>query len=58
MKIKALVSFTGIFSMYKDEIRECSDKAIFSDLLSAGYVEEVKDEVKTTKKKGVKADES
>jgi len=48
MKIKALVSFSGAFSMYKGEIKECSDKAILQDLLQAGYIEEVKQE-KTTK---------
>ncbi len=42
MKIKALVSFSGAFSMYRDEERECSDKVILQDLLQAGYVEEVK----------------
>lgn len=41
MKIKALVSFSGAFSMYKGEIKECSDNAILQDLLQAGYVEEV-----------------
>lgn len=44
MKIKALVSFSGAFSMYKGEVRECSDKVILQDLLQAGYIEEVKEE--------------
>ncbi len=55
MKIKALVSFSGAFSMYKGEVRECSDKAILRDLLKAKYVEEVKAE---KSKKDVKADGS
>lgn len=56
MKIKALVSFTGAFSMYKGEVTECNDSVILRDLLNAKYIEEVK-EVKQSKK-GVKADES
>lgn len=51
MKIKALVSFSGAFSMYKGEIKECNDKVILQDLLHAKYVEEVKEE---KPKKGVK----
>jgi len=39
--------------MYKGEERECSDKAILSDLLQAGYVEEVKPD---KSKKVVKSD--
>lgn len=42
MKVKALVSFAGAFSMYKGEIKECSNKATLQDLLKAGYVEKVK----------------
>lgn len=53
MKIKALVSFSGAFSMYKGEIKECSDNAILQDLLQAGYVEEVKEKPK----KDVKSNE-
>lgn len=59
MKIKALVSFSGIISMAKDEVRECSNEAVVSDLLHAGYVEEVKEVVAEApkKKRGVKANE-
>lgn len=46
MKIKALVSFSGAFSMYKGEIRNCEDKAILQDLLQAKYIEEVKEKPK------------
>ena len=52
MKVKALVSFAGAFSMHKGEEKECNDKVILQDLLKAGYVEAVK----VTKKK-VKANE-
>lgn len=54
MKVKALVSFSGAFSMYKGEIKECSDKAILQDLLQAGYIEEIKSE---KPKKDVKSSE-
>lgn len=46
MKIKALVCFSGAFSMYKGEIKECNDKVILQDLLQANYVEEVKEKPK------------
>lgn len=62
MKVRAVISFAGAFSMGRGEVRECSDKAILSDLLQAGYVEEVKEEQKPEKseesekpKKGVKS---
>lgn len=54
MKIKALISFSGAFSMYKGEIKECSDKAILQDLLQAKYIEEVQEK----SKKDVKSNES
>lgn len=57
MKVKALVSFSGAFSMYKGEVRECSDKAILQDLLNAGYIEKVEEFKKESKKK-VEANES
>lgn len=41
MKVKALVSFAGVFSMGCGEVKECSDKAILQDLLQAGYIEKV-----------------
>ena len=44
MVIKALVSFAGAFSMYKGQVGECRDKAMLSDLLNAGYIEEVEQE--------------
>lgn len=47
---KALVSFGGIISMNKDEIREINDKNIAKDLLDAGYIETVKSPRKTTQK--------
>jgi len=41
MKIKAKVSFCGVLSMGKGEIREYGNEAVLSDLLQAGYIEEV-----------------
>lgn len=59
MKIKAKVSFCGVLSMGKGEVREYSDEAVLSDLLKAGYIEEVAaKEPKaepSTKKKAVKS---
>lgn len=44
---RALVGFSGLISMAKDEVKEIKDKEIIKDLLKAGYIEEVK----PTKKK-------
>lgn len=43
---KALVSFSGIISMGKGEVREITDKKIVKDLLQAKYIEEVKENKK------------
>ena len=52
MMYKALISFTGIVSMTKGEVREISDLAIANDLLKVKYVEEVKEKkAKSTKRK-------
>lgn len=52
---KALIGFSGLISMKKNEVREIKDKELIRDLLKAGYIEEVKpakkEEVKTTKVK-------
>ena len=40
MKVKALVSFTGLVSMAMDEVKDI-DESIAKDLLKAKYVEEV-----------------
>ena len=39
---KALVSFSGLITMRKNEVKEIKDKALVKDLLKAGYNEEVK----------------
>ena len=54
---KALISFSGMISMSKNEIKEIKDKEIVKDLLKAGYIEELKptknEEKKSTKKNKV-----
>ena len=52
MLVKAKLSFTGVISMGKGEVREISDLAIAKDLLKVGYIEEVKPKAK--RKKGEK----
>ena len=56
MKVRALISFTGIVSMCKGEEREVADKRVLKDLLNCKYVEEV--EEKKSTQKGVKKDEN
>lgn len=51
MKVRALISFAGAFSMYIGEEKECSDPAILQDLLQAGYVEKVEKSKKVKKVK-------
>ena len=45
MKIKAKVSFCGAFSMAAGEVRTCNDIALVTDLLRAGYVDEIDEPV-------------
>lgn len=47
---KAIIGFSGKFSMRKGEVKEINNKEIIKDLLKAGYIEEVK-ETKTKKNK-------
>lgn len=48
---KALKSFCGKVSMKKGEIKEINDVNISNDLLNAGYIEKVKEEVKNIETK-------
>ena len=41
MKVRALVSFCGLVSMRKGEVKEIRDKTIATDLLRVGYVEQI-----------------
>lgn len=47
---KALKSFSGKISMAKGQVKDIRDEAIIKDLLNAGYIEEVKEEVSKVKK--------
>lgn len=48
---KATKSFSGIVSMKKGEIKDLKDNFIIKDLLNAGYIEKVKEEVKKVETK-------
>lgn len=52
MKVKATVSFSGVITMTKNEVRECVKSDALKDLLNCGYVIPVED------KKAVNADET
>ena len=56
MSYMATVSFSGIISMHKGEVREISDSSHIEDLTKAGYIipyESTKEEKpKSTKRKG------
>lgn len=43
---KALCSFSGIITMAKGETKKIEDEEIIKDLLNAGYIEKIKEEVK------------
>lgn len=50
---KALKSFSGAISMHEGEVREIENAEVVSDLLKAGYIEEVKPKRgRSTKKSG------
>jgi len=48
MKVKALISFSGIVTMHEGEIKDIENKEVLTDLLKARYVKKVtaKDEKK------------
>lgn len=61
MKVEAVISFCGVLSMAKGEVREYGNEAVLADLISAGYVKEIKEEPETKKgtpKRSVKKNES
>lgn len=39
MKYRAKVSFSGLVTMRKNEVKELTDESIIKDLLNAGYIE-------------------
>jgi hypothetical protein len=46
LKVKALVSFSGIVTMTQGEEKEIENKIVLKDLLKAKYVSEVKSRTK------------
>ena len=38
MKVRATTCFSGLISMYAEEVREVEDSYILNDLMKAGYV--------------------
>lgn len=58
MMYKALVSFSGVVSMQKGEVRTISDLSIAESLLKVKYIEEVKSPEKEKKTKSPKRKES
>ncbi len=48
---RARVSFGGLVSMRRGEMRDISDKELVKDLLSANYIEEVKSSKTSNAKK-------
>lgn len=50
MKIKAIVNFSGILSMAKDDEMEYNDEVVLQDLLQAGYVEYIDSPKKRSEK--------
>ena len=58
MLYMATISFSGLITMRKGEVREISDQSLIDDLMKAGYIipyeatnkNEPKDDVKTEKK--------
>lgn len=61
MIIEALTSFCGVLSMAKGEVREYGNETVLADLISAGYIKEVRadpEPKKSTPKRSVKKNES
>lgn len=50
MLYKAKVSFSGLVSMAEGEVKEILDSSIVKDLLNAGYIEKVEEEIKKAEK--------
>ena len=57
MSYMATVSFSGLISMHKGEVREISDSSLVEDLTKAGYIipykaTNIEDKPKISKRKG------
>ena len=60
MKIEALKSFCGTLTMAQGDVREYSDETVLSDLLKAGYIRKISEEVpaeQSSRRKAVKKNE-
>lgn len=49
MAYRALVSFSGVLSMVKGEVREITDEAVANDLVKSGYITDLSEKQKTAK---------
>lgn len=49
MAYRALRSFSGLISMVKNEVRDIEDKKIVTDLIRAGYIEDLSEKQKSSK---------
>lgn len=54
MKIKALISFSGLITMGIGEVRDVENKEMVKDLLEAGYVKKVVKADKINNKEAIK----
>lgn len=54
MKIKALISFSGLITMGIGEVRDIENKEMVKDLLEAGYVKKVVKADKINSKEAIK----
>lgn len=51
MKVKALVSFTGQFTMAEGETADITNEVVLQDLLKCGYVKDIDEDKATIKDK-------
>ena len=53
MMYQALVSFTGLISMAKGDVKEISDISLANDLLKAGYIVNISEPITEKEQKNV-----
>lgn len=49
MAYRALVSFTGVLSMVKGEVRDITNEEVAKDLVKCGYITDLSEKQKTAK---------
>lgn len=54
MAYRALISFSGLVSMVKGEVREIADEAVAKDLVRCGYIEDLSEKQKAAAAKSSK----